>query len=222
MFPDLPDSVRKQYPKTIEPPNVPSQAQLDQRAIFKAAILCWDSINMNEREAWRTLGKPLGYKAFAYFMHYMMPRLATYAVCGDFREPHCAPYDTENPEPFGFVQCRFDTIEAYHFHIKLTIDPFDYEEHYPGVPTGNGWSLVEWSDPDPEPDFEAGSWVGGPSPSSRQTGSVNYNQPASATEHKRWTYVFQAELQEVSILWRFFPDDVEPTYAVENFWAPIL
>lgn len=219
--PGLNQNVKKHYPRILEPPNIPTASQLEQRAIFRAALDCWNLLNVNEEEAWYSLGVEFGMNPFVYFMHYVLPPFGLGLTCTDFHMPRCSPFDINAGDPFGSLSAIFNysASDRFHFLWKLTWDPIEYENEWSWATAGLGYSIHYWIDPPGEwsaPNFQPFSDI-----LDRTTAALRTTWLRGIYTRFKFTIWLSGTNPTPCVLWKWFPEEVPCDYEAENFWVPL-
>lgn len=219
--PGLLDAVCKHFPETLEPPHVPTQDQLEQRAFFLESIACFNNAPTNERFGYWQLSLESGLWYYDFYHQENIPRFINGETCEDISRPYTTAFLGQEPLCPAWIRIQYTNTQATPFHFDATLDPATYtncdEDEW-----GEAFVLVNQhlnTDP-PYPHFVT-DWIEFFNPTERTRYTRNVNLP-NADFPLRWITFYRYSFDPTqAVTWNFDVIAPEVYYMYENWsWYP--
>ena len=124
--PGLLDAVCKQFPETLEPPHVPTEDQLEQRAYFLESIACFNAAPLNERFGYWQLSLQTGLWYYDFYHSENIPRFIDGETCEDISRPLTSAFLGEEPLCPAHIAFQFHSEEELILTFDATLDHCHY------------------------------------------------------------------------------------------------
>ena len=126
VHPTLLDAVCKRFPETLEPPHVPTEDQLEERAFFSESIACFNAAPQNERFGYWRLAENTGLWYVNYYHEQNIPRFINGETCEDISRPLTSAFQGNDPLCPAHIAIQFSSSEELTLHFAATLDHCHY------------------------------------------------------------------------------------------------
>jgi hypothetical protein len=217
----LTDYAAEKYPDQLEPPNVPSADQLDERQHFKSCISCYNLSPQNEREGYFRLAQVEGLNYFQYYLHQNIPRSILGQGCDDWRRPLTSHFDRYPVVPLAYLNLRFSSLEDVTLHYDATLDPCAKYGALP-PPFTTPFALAQYYQYEWDPARWGLYWYQLLDPAVRTRYSSEYVVPACGEWSTRSIVIYRDSIDPgEAVAWKFYLNAVD-SYNAEHWTIPPL
>lgn len=150
-LPSALDQVATAYPEHLEPPHVPTVAQLRERQYFQDVFECFNQAPDNERTAYWRLSRAGPLRYYNDYMHKNLPLRIEGFTCPYWAAPYARSFKSEEGPTSGHHLIELLDIDEHVFTIELELDPISVGSYPPPWPTPyHPYSLIhywfDWSE----------------------------------------------------------------------------
>jgi hypothetical protein len=141
----LNDSIQKHYPLSLEPPHVPTEAQMRERKYFIDVLKCFNEATQNERTAYWRLSRAGAIPYYNDYMRKNIPLRIEGFECPYWAAPYARSFVSLQGNIWGRFELHLFDTEEHELSLALELDNIIKGPSPPDPPTPDApYGLVHY------------------------------------------------------------------------------